>query len=169
MWDAFGKACGQPLFRLWGGEWRTRIPPAAYLLQSDPAIVVEDARRYLEAGYETFNLKIGYDERSDIALTRAVREVVGPDRPLRLDVNGAWTPGTAKRHLADLRARSGLTTEQRIYRGGRAEGWLVVASLEAGGSWRHDWPLGRTPDGLATGRRTRGRSHLALCSPSATC
>jgi len=38
-------------------------------------------------------------------------------------------PGTAKRHLADLRARSGLTTEQLIYRG-RAEGWLVVASLE---------------------------------------
>jgi len=38
-------------------------------------------------------------------------------------------PGTAKRHLADLRARSGLTTEQLIYRG-RAEGWLVVPALE---------------------------------------
>ena len=38
-------------------------------------------------------------------------------------------PGTAKRHLADLRTRSGLTTEQLIYRG-RAEGWLVVPSLE---------------------------------------
>ena len=102
MWDAFGKACGQPLYRLWGGEWRTRIPLAAYLLQSDPAIVVEDARRYLDAGYETFKLKIGYDERSDIALTRSVREVIGADRPLRLDVNGAWTPGTAKRQLQRL-------------------------------------------------------------------
>jgi predicted ArsR family transcriptional regulator len=39
-------------------------------------------------------------------------------------------PSTAKRHLADLRARSGLTTEQLIYRG-RAEGWLVVVSLES--------------------------------------
>jgi len=38
-------------------------------------------------------------------------------------------PGTVKRHLADLRARSGLTTEQLIYRG-RAERWLVVPSLE---------------------------------------
>jgi hypothetical protein len=38
-------------------------------------------------------------------------------------------PSTAKRHLADLRARSGLTTEQLIYRG-RAAGWLVVSSLE---------------------------------------
>lgn len=38
-------------------------------------------------------------------------------------------PSTVKRHLADLRARSGLTTEQLIYRG-RADGWLVVPSLE---------------------------------------
>jgi hypothetical protein len=38
-------------------------------------------------------------------------------------------PSTAKRHLTDLRARSGLTTEQLIYLG-RAEGWLVVPSLE---------------------------------------
>ena len=38
-------------------------------------------------------------------------------------------PSTAKRHLADLRARPGLTTEQLIYCG-RAEGWLVIPSLE---------------------------------------
>ncbi len=38
-------------------------------------------------------------------------------------------PSTAKRHLADLRSRSGLTTEQLIY-SGRAEGWLVVLTLE---------------------------------------
>ena len=38
-------------------------------------------------------------------------------------------PSTVKRHLADLRARSGLTTEQLIY-AGRAGGLLVVPSLE---------------------------------------
>ncbi len=38
-------------------------------------------------------------------------------------------PSTVKRHLADLRARSGLTTEQLIY-AGRASGQLVVPSLE---------------------------------------
>lgn len=38
-------------------------------------------------------------------------------------------PSTVKRHLADLRARSGLTTEQLIYTG-RARGWLMVPSLE---------------------------------------
>jgi predicted ArsR family transcriptional regulator len=38
-------------------------------------------------------------------------------------------PSTVKRHLADLRARSGLTTAQLIY-AGRASGRLVVPSLE---------------------------------------
>jgi glucarate dehydratase len=102
MWDAFGKICGQPLYRLWGGQWRTRIPLSAYLLQSDPVQVVADARAYAEAGYETYKLKIGYDERSDIELTRLVREVIGPNAPLRLDVNGAWAPGTAKRQCQRL-------------------------------------------------------------------
>jgi hypothetical protein len=40
-------------------------------------------------------------------------------------------PSTAKRHLADLRARSGLSTEQLIY-AGRAADWLYVSSLEPG-------------------------------------
>lgn len=38
-------------------------------------------------------------------------------------------PGTVKRHLADLRARTGLTTHQLVY-AGRAGGWLDVPSLE---------------------------------------
>ena len=38
-------------------------------------------------------------------------------------------PSTVKRRLADLRARSGLTTEQLIY-AGRAGGWLLVPNLE---------------------------------------
>ncbi len=38
-------------------------------------------------------------------------------------------PSTVKRHLADLRARSGLTTEQLIY-AGRAASCLRVPSLE---------------------------------------
>jgi predicted ArsR family transcriptional regulator len=38
-------------------------------------------------------------------------------------------PSTVKRHLADLRTRSGLTTEQLIYVG-RASGRLTVPTLE---------------------------------------
>jgi L-alanine-DL-glutamate epimerase-like enolase superfamily enzyme len=102
MWDAFGKACGQPLHRLWGGLWRSKIGIAAYLFSNVAAEVARDARAFQDRGFTTFKLKIGYDEPSDVALTRAVREAIGPDAPLRLDVNGAWTPGTARRQCAKL-------------------------------------------------------------------
>ena len=43
-------------------------------------------------------------------------------------------PNTVKRHLADLRARNDMSTEQLIY-SGRAMGWLVVQSLEPADAW----------------------------------
>jgi L-alanine-DL-glutamate epimerase-like enolase superfamily enzyme len=102
MWDTFARICGQPLHRLWGGRWRERVEVSAYLFVNDPARVADDARAFAAKGYRTFKLKIGVDERSDITLSRAVREAIGPDAPLRLDVNGAWTPGTAKRQCLKL-------------------------------------------------------------------
>lgn len=66
-------------------------------------------------------------------------------------------PSTAKRHLADLRARSGLTTEQLIYLG-RAEGWLVVPGLDSGATLARPRPLDGATDssgdeGTASGVR----------------
>ena len=58
-------------------------------------------------------------------------------------------PSTAKRHLADLRARSGLTTEQLIYVG-RAAGWLSFRSrarLAAGLSVRTELAGPMTTEG----------------------
>ena len=52
----------------------------------------------------------------------------GGSEPGAADLVGI-RPSTVKRHLADMRARSGLSTEQWIY-SGRAAGWLVVPSLE---------------------------------------
>jgi glucarate dehydratase len=103
MWDAFGRACGQPLHRLWGGLWRDRAEMAAYILAADPAAAAEAARAYLARGHRSFKVKIGMSEATDVSLVRAVREVIGPDLLLRADVNGAWTPGTAKRVLEKLR------------------------------------------------------------------
>jgi hypothetical protein len=65
-------------------------------------------------------------------------------------------PSTVKRHLADLRARSGLTTEQLIY-AGRAEGWLVVPCLESRSDAPSGHESGHPPDHLAPAR-LRGSS-----------
>jgi glucarate dehydratase len=102
MWDALGKHADQPLHRLWGGAYRTEIDVSAYLFINDPGKLADVAREFARRGYRSFKLKIGADERSDIALTRAVREAIGEGTPLRVDVNGAWTIGTARRQCVKL-------------------------------------------------------------------
>jgi len=113
MWDAFGKITGQPLWRLWGGRWRKTVEASAYLFQSDPVRLVRSAQPFLDAGYETFKVKIGFDRASDIALAEAARGAIG-DRALRLDVNGAWTPGTARGQMARLAPLAPAYVEQPL-------------------------------------------------------
>ncbi|WP_342364291.1 mandelate racemase/muconate lactonizing enzyme family protein [Terrarubrum flagellatum] len=101
MWDALGRRAGLPLWAMWGGKWRERVEASAYIFVSDPAKVTDTAKRFLDQGFETFKIKIGVSMASDIPLVEAVRKVVG-GRDVRADVNGAWTPGTARRQLAKL-------------------------------------------------------------------
>lgn len=113
MWDAFGKLCGQPLHRLWGGIWRDRVAASAYLFHADAGRLRAGIARFLDAGYGTFKVKIGFDAASDIALAETARAAIG-DRPLRLDVNGAWTPGTARAQLARLAGLAPAYVEQPL-------------------------------------------------------
>ena len=102
MWDLIGKAAGQPLYQLWGGAFRTRVEAIAYLHVKAPEEMAREAQVFVAQGFRTIKLKIGMDPESDIEIVRAVRAAVGPRIELRADVNGSWTPGTAKRQLAKL-------------------------------------------------------------------
>lgn len=102
MWDAQGRVTGQPLCDLWGGVFRQQVEVSAYLFGTDAAALRTSAQSFLDAGYTSFKVKIGMDSASDVSNVEAVRSVVGA-LPLRADVNGAWTPGTARRTLERLR------------------------------------------------------------------
>jgi glucarate dehydratase len=102
MWDALGQVSGQPLHALWGGLYRQRVPVAAYLFGTDAAQLGQAAQGFLDQGYGSFKVKIGMDPISDVSNVEAVRRAVG-SRDVRADVNGAWTPGTARRTLERLR------------------------------------------------------------------
>lgn len=101
MWDALGRHAKLPLHALWGGKWRDKVQASAYLFLPTAQECADKAQVFLDRGYTTFKVKIGFDERSDIALLEAVRGRIG-DLPLRADVNGAWFVSTAKRQLAKL-------------------------------------------------------------------
>ncbi|MFN3685388.1 mandelate racemase/muconate lactonizing enzyme family protein [Salinarimonas sp.] len=101
LWDAFGKEVGRPLHALWGGLWRERVEASAYVFVSRPDAMRRRIDYFLERGFSTFKVKIGVDEASDVSIVETARRAIG-DLPLRADVNGAWTPGTARRQLARL-------------------------------------------------------------------
>lgn len=113
MWDALGKKAGLPLYALWGGMWRKEVEGSAYLFTNDRQGLSERLKRFLDNGYTTFKVKIGFDEASDIALAETTRKIIG-DKPMRLDVNGAWTVPTAKRQLEKLRRLDPAYVEQPL-------------------------------------------------------
>ena len=80
----------------------------------------------MRAGYLRGSLARPATQRQMDVLAAFV--IAGGSVPDAADLVGI-RPSTVKRHLADLRARSGLTTEQLIY-AGRASGPLIVPSLE---------------------------------------
>ncbi len=66
-----------------------------------PKASAEAARQGMEAGFTTFKLKAGAERETEalVERVRAVREAVGPEVRLRLDVNGAWDLETATDRL----------------------------------------------------------------------
>ena len=103
MWDARGQAAGQPLWALWGGRYRHRVEACAYLFFNKLDPLRAQTRQFVDRGFTTFKIKIGGDPHQDIAQVATVRDVIGDQPLLRADVNGAWTPGTARRQLEKLK------------------------------------------------------------------
>ncbi|SFM93538.1 mandelate racemase/muconate lactonizing enzyme family protein [Variovorax sp. OV329] len=113
MWDARGRQLREPLHALWGGAFRRQVEVSAYLFGTDAKALADSTRRFLDAGYRSFKVKIGMTEASDLTNVEAVRTVCG-SHALRADVNSAWTPGTARRMLEKLRGYDLQYVEQPL-------------------------------------------------------
>ena len=98
IWDAVGKALGEPLWRLWGG-YRRALPMIAIGGYYDTGVSVEDEMTSLrELGLAGIKFKVGgRSPEEDAARLRSARAAAGPDFVLAADANGAWTPAEAIR------------------------------------------------------------------------
>lgn len=92
--DLWGKAFGQPVYRLLGGAVRDRVRVAHMIGIMPTAEAVAEATEVLADGVSAFQIKAGRDPEADIATVRAVREAAGPLAFLRLDANQGY--GRAK-------------------------------------------------------------------------
>jgi len=100
LWDLFGKITRQPVARLLGGIYRTRIKPYGSLLFAEEEPLREKLRMAVSRGFKA--LKLGWkpfgrgDAKADERLIRAARDTVGPDVELMVDAGGSdafWPHG----------------------------------------------------------------------------
>ena len=108
LWDLCGKACGQPLYRLFGGAVRDEVDYFYYLSWGTPEELEAQCRGGVERGYTVFYLKVGVDAEAEEAMLGAVRRSIGPACKIRIDANQAWTVPEAARLLADWHAKFDL-------------------------------------------------------------
>lgn len=107
--DLAGRALGVPVHALLGGSFRTAIEVHGSVGWSeDPADMVRVATEQA-AVYRTLKLYAGRgDLRADVQRLAAVRDAVGEDVGLFVDINGLWSPSDlvqALPWLADIGIR----------------------------------------------------------------
>ena len=95
LWDIKGKHFGVPVHRLLGGPLRDEVQAYATGLyrrkSGDPLrYLAEEAVGYVADGFKAVKLKVGFGVEEDAAVTRAVREAIGPDIALMVDANHAY-------------------------------------------------------------------------------
>ncbi|MCH7687178.1 MAG: mandelate racemase/muconate lactonizing enzyme family protein [Planctomycetes bacterium] len=100
LWDIMGKACQQPVSRLLGGNYRSRIKPYGSILFDEPDILRTRLEETVQRGFRA--IKLGWrpfgrrDRKFDELLVRTARETVGENVELMVDAGGSeqfWPHG----------------------------------------------------------------------------
>jgi galactonate dehydratase len=114
-WDIVGKALGQPVWRLLGGKVRDRIKAYAngwYTVERTPEAFHEAATKVVERGYHALKLDpfgnghLELDRAETVravSLVEAVRDAIGPEADLLVEMHGRFSPATAIRLAGLLR------------------------------------------------------------------
>ncbi len=104
--DAVGKKLGQPIYQLIGGRYHEKFPITHVLSIKEPQEMAEEAATMIDKGYNSFKMKVGTAVQMDVERIQAVRERVGKDIAIRVDVNQGWKNSAASlvamRSLKDL-------------------------------------------------------------------
>jgi L-alanine-DL-glutamate epimerase-like enolase superfamily enzyme len=98
LWDALGKRAGLPLHRLWG-HFRSQIPTygSGCWRGSGGDGMIAKARHYVSQGFRAIKMQVAHvhDLKTDLDNVRRMREALGPDIDIMIDVNMGWTADVA--------------------------------------------------------------------------
>ena len=96
--DLAARSLGIPLWRLLGGRAKETVSISRVIGMAEPEAMAEAATRHVAAGFHTVKAKVGdgANPALDVKRIAAVREAIGPDIGIKVDVNQGWrTPGVA--------------------------------------------------------------------------
>ena len=108
LWDICGKACGQPLYKLFGGAVRDDVNYFFYLTWGDEEDLRRQCREGIEKGYTVFYFKVGVDFPKEEHLLEVIRDSVGPEAKIRIDANAAWSVPAAIQRIRQIDKKVGL-------------------------------------------------------------
>jgi muconate/chloromuconate cycloisomerase len=101
--DLLGQALGVPVYQLLGGRVRDQVPMIWPIGSGTPEDNACEAVTKVEEGYGSLHIKLGaLGPEEDIARVKAIREAVGKDIALMVDVNQGWDLSTAIRAVHRL-------------------------------------------------------------------
>ena len=138
LWDIVGKLHQVPVHKLLGGPVRDRVRAYVWIAGDDlcdfsASEIIEETMMWVEKGFSAFKLTppkayaVDLPSHGPAIVDRlsALRDAIGPDRDIALDVHGHWSKTMARRLLPALEPLDLLFVEEPIL----AENLHVVREL----------------------------------------
>jgi len=108
LYDLKGKILNVPVYQLLGGLCREKIPLEWILMMDEPEVQAKLATECIKAGFHSIKMHVGGDLKLAVRRFKTVREAVGPDIPISIDMASVagsvshWNAHDALRLIEEL-------------------------------------------------------------------
>ncbi len=94
LWDLAGKLAGKPLYELWGGTHQSLPAYGSGCFRGlGQRGMIEKAERFVADGFPAIKMQVAHlaGDQADVANVMAMRDALGADTEIMVDVNQGWT------------------------------------------------------------------------------
>lgn len=110
LWDLRAAGCGQPLWRLWGGQ--PQVPVSYTVTRQAPEAMAREAARAVEQlGFSVLKIKGGQGAQVDARVLRVLRAATGDQVGFYVDANGAYPAEQAQDYACAMFDAGALVVE----------------------------------------------------------
>lgn len=115
LYDIIGKANEQPVYNVLGGLCQDRLQLAGIITLDEPFVMAEDALSQIgKNGLKAFRIKLGTTISGDLERFKTIREAVGQEILLRIDLNGHYNASEAIKLIRRLEPYDLSLVEQPV-------------------------------------------------------